>query len=152
MANKNNDAVYGSVLTRQDLEVLIDKTKKIPFVYIYSCKVKSTLSFDEMESTIKKLKNSLPDFKSVEKAEDFIDGKMCESIIVMFTRNQRSLQIEPYDNDLLLQLSFEDYGKDWGSNYAIWELTKSWCLENLKMTFIQDEMSHVDPTDMRLPK
>lgn len=148
MTSKNKDAIYGSSLTRQDLEPFIDKTKKIPFIYVYSCKVTGQLAFDDMVKILER--GELPDFKTVIKIA--LEHENSESLAVMFARNQRSLEIKPYEGALLLQMSFGNKGKDWGSNYALWELTKNWCLENLEMTFIQDEMKHVDPIDMQLPK
>ena len=152
MSKTDKNTIYGSTLTKSDLEPFIKKDEKIPFVYIYSCIGKIPHSIQEMESLIKKDKNTLPDFKSVQILENFTYGNLVKNVVIMFTRNQRSLQIMKQEETYLVQMSFREHGKDWGSNYAIWLLTQKWMKDHLNFEFLKDEMSHVNPTDIKLPK
>ena len=152
MSKTDKNAIYGSTLNKTDLEPFIKRDEKIPFVYIYSCIGTIPHSLEEIESQVKKEKNTLPDFKSVQILENYINGNLVEEVLIMFTKNQRSLQLVKQEDTYLVQMSFRNHGKEWGSNYAIWLLTQKWMKDYLSFVFLKDEMSHVNPTDIRLPK
>jgi hypothetical protein len=87
--SKNSDTIYGSTLTRKDLEPLLPKNQKIPFVYIYACALKADLSQDEIFDKITSYQKHIPDFKKVTNSNS---GTEYDSVFIEFTQRQWSIQ------------------------------------------------------------
>jgi len=146
---KKTDTIYGSKLTRKDLEPLLPINKPIPFVYVYACAVKLDCTQDELFEKIKSIKDTIPDFKNCVNNNE---GTPYDSLIVQFTRNQWTIDFRWKDEEVWVQISFGGHGKPWGSNYALWLRHQQWIFGELEAIHIRDLMDHVDPVDVKLPK
>ena len=145
---KNKDEIYGSKLTRKELEPLLPEKTPVPFVFVYSCAIKTDLTQDGLYETILAAKKRIPDFKNVMNNNS---GTEYDSIIVEFTRRQWALEFAYKGDEVWVQLSFGTRGKPWGSNYALWLLHQRWILEETGAVKVRDLMDHVDPVDVNMP-
>ncbi len=147
--SKKHDTIYGSKLTRAELEPLLPKNEPIPFVYVYACAVKLNCTQDELYEKILDIKDKIPDFKNLVNNNQ---GTPYDSLIVQFTYSQWAMDFRWKGEEVWVQISFRHHGTPWGSNYALWLRHQQWIFEELGAVHIKDLMEHVDPVDVKLPK